>query len=414
MKVIRGNVEVSDTQSSQSPCDRNKEKRTSNKRNGKKVTSRRIILVGSAILILVTAALVECCGWKAEIFGCIDFIFLLFCELLVQIVQAKEKKYEKRCLDKSIDDRWTRQVDMIKRCWKTLWWSLSNSPVLLFLLLLGISLLAGSFMGMKHIYARSYYSVSQAIEMFIKYETKDEQMKIKEKKQKEDIANSSSGRKIWANQDNATKDVIENITVLDDELKEVVNLSTADREELFYLSGDYKINDWKNQKEINDTVLRRIRDEIRKERENIFDSTKSDEGAPQPVCDSTSQLSEMERTVETLEKKKYILEERGNIFSIYPKASLAKLIANDNQDIALIFYYGKGRKKTILYYYGQSIKYRHQTVSFKGMGDNGIKNRVNEIRKSYKDLEIIFAKKPKICYYAKKLRKAYQYVADQY
>lgn len=69
---------------------------------------------------------------------------------------------------------------------------------------------------------------------------------------------------------------------------------------------------------------------------------------------------------------------------------------------------------TVLYYYAQSIKYRHQIISFKDIGNSEIKRRVNEIKRSYEDIEYIFANDKECCYYARKIKGAYQYAADQY
>lgn len=401
---------MSDTQSSRSPKHRNKIKEVNNGRNRKKNTSRRIVLLVAILVVIFIAFFVEVFGLKTELFGYICAVFFLISQLLKQIVFAREKKRNVEIVEKSIgEDKWTNVIRMVRRFCHTFWRSLFHNSLIFFLLMLEISLVVGTYLGINHIYARSYY----AMKLFIDYDKQTTQLEIEEKKQKENIANSVSGEKVLANQDGTTKKLLSDITVSVDELQDVNNLSSADRNELFYLDGDYKISDWENTDEINKRVLQRIRDEIRKGRKNVFDSKEVDGGAPQPVCDRISKLSEKEKTVKTLEEKKSILEERDDIFIIYPKGSLCKLISNDYQDIALIFYFGAGNQDTILYYYGQSIKYRHQIISFKGLGNSGIKNRINELRNSYEDLEIIFAN-DKEGYYAKKLKEAYQYAANQY
>lgn len=410
---------MSDTQCSQSPKHRSKRKKVNNGRNRKKNTSRRIILVVAIFFAFLIAFLVEFCGFKTKSFGYINAVLLLILELVVQIVFIRENKCNMEIAEKSTGkDMWTNLISMVRRIYRTFWRSLFHNPLIFFLLLLEIVLVLGTFLGIKQIYARSYYSTKQAFQIFLNYEKQSTQKEIDDKRRKEEIINSDTGREVWEHQGEATKQVIHNILVLDNEMKEVSNLSLADLNELFYLDGDYKINDWENQEEINKMVLKRVKDKIRKEKKNVFDSTKRDEGAPPEICNRASQLSEMEKKIENLEQKKNILEERESIFNQYPKESLSRLIANDNQDIALIYYFGAGSKETVLYYYGQSIKYRHETISFKETGNIGIKRRVNELKESYNDLKIIFAKykvdKIDISYYAEKLETAYQYVADQY
>lgn len=405
-------MEVSDTQISQSPEHKNKSNKPKKLNNGRdrKNKSRRIVLIIGIFLILLIAFLVEFYDFETIFFKNYNRVFLFLSELIIHILFIKDKKNKVKSMKNHTDeDVWTNVIIVGKRVWKIFWYSLFHNALIFILLMIEISLFVGTFLGTKHIYSRTYY----ALKLFTHYEKQNTQEMIDVEMQKEDIANSDSGRKVLSHQDEATIKLLDNIRVSDNELNDVSNLSSADKNELFYLGGDYKINDWESEDEINNKVLQRVRDEIQKKRENVFDRKKNDEGAPQEICDRVSKLSEIEGKIVTLEEKKIILEEREDIFNMFPKGSLAKLIANDNQDIALILFFKAGNKKTVLYYYAQSIKYRHQIIRFKDIGNSEIKRRVNEIKRSYEDIEYIFSN-DKECYYARKLKSAYQYAADQY
>ncbi|MCH5264765.1 MAG: hypothetical protein J1F02_02620 [Lachnospiraceae bacterium] len=286
--------------------------------------------------------------------------------------------------------------------------------ILLFLVSIGVVMFLGIKAGNYKIYARTYYAVDDAIKAFVEYDPIEVKKNRDIEKKKTTYQNTEAVQSVLNNQRDEKKNLIERVTIQKVELEERNKLSENDRNELFYLSGKYRILNWNNQDEINKKVLLKVHDEIGKQEENVFDKKPKDGGAPQKLCDKISEISEKENSIKTFTEKKENLEERECAYSIYPKESLANLLANDYQDIALILYYNNGDSDSILYHYAQSIQYRHQVLGFAGLFNTGIKRKINFIEKSYKDLEIMYAQDTEINLYSKKLKKAYQFVADQY
>ena len=92
---------------------------------------------------------------------------------------VKENKCNMKIAEKSTGkDKWKNLISMVRRICCTFWRSLFYNPLIFLLLLLEITLVVGTFLGIKQIYARSYYSTKQAFQIFLNYEKQSTQKEI--------------------------------------------------------------------------------------------------------------------------------------------------------------------------------------------------------------------------------------------
>lgn len=389
-----------------------------NKIEEKKLSRRKVILA-AVLLSLIMAGFVEYFGITArEILGIlriISTIIYAIIQIVAPVLLGKQRRNSQSTMknDDHDMDKWTKIIHMVNRLFKDIKYVFCNSPHITLCIIIIISCCFGIYLGNKQIYARLHYAASEAATGFRDYDKPETKKKIENKKRESGMKETNDGKRIWEHLDENTKEQIRKTEASESEMNETNNLSQTDKEEIFYLAGKYAIENWEDQDDINRKVFCRVKDEIKRKRENVFDKEETKGGAPLDICNKISELSEEENHSITLEKMRDITEERENIFILYPKESLARLVANDYQSIALVFYYNTSDKNNVLYFYGLSIMYRHKTLGFRGIGSSAIKKRVNEIKSSYEDLELISSDK-KLHSYAQKLRIAYQYVADQY
>lgn len=159
-------MEVSDTQISQSPEHKNKPKKLNNGRDRKNKSKRIVLMIGIFLILLITF-LVEFYDFETRFIKYIDGVVFFCFELLVQILFMKDKKHKVKSMKNHTDeDVWTNVIIVGKRVCKIFWRSLFHNASVFILLMIGISLFVGTFLGTKHIYSRTYY----AIKLFVDYE----------------------------------------------------------------------------------------------------------------------------------------------------------------------------------------------------------------------------------------------------
>ena len=128
-------------------------------------------------------------------------------------------------------------------------------------------------------------------------------------------------------------------------------------------------------------------------------------------------ISEKEKNAEkeytNLNNKITDTNTRINYYENLPKATLAQLISNDYQLLALIaFYYGYS-SDVIIYYYAKSIEYALEYISFKEVADDTVKQKLLWIAARYDDIAFT-CKKTKEAKWASKLSIAYQSLSYEY
>lgn len=189
----------------------------------------------------------------------------------------------------------------------------------------------------------------------------------------------------------------------------IKNLSDADKSKIYFLD---EIEDWNNQDQINEIVKERVQGQSDKKMENKFDKPDEEGGAPSYVETEICNASQTEVGAKFTQRKE-ILRIRSNVYEVYPKYSLASLIANDNHAIALSLYYYGGNQATVEYYYGQAIIYNMEAISYAEVSSVTCKEMLTWISQRYRDIRYTCP----ACSNMDKLEKlaiAFQYASDKY
>lgn len=201
---------------------------------------------------------------------------------------------------------------------------------------------------------------------------------------------------------------ITNMKINQSELNLIYNLSEEECGIVFFLQGDYAIENWDDQDEINSKVLQLIDDARKAGFINKFDDF-----APQDKKDEIDKASKDEVSAEQFSIVKSINTTRSDIYTTYPKKSIANLIANGNQRLALILAYNGGQQATVLYYYSQSIIWEIEFLRYSDSANSTIKDHLTKIAQRYEDISLVCS----MCEeaeYAEKLQIAFEYAANQY
>lgn len=202
---------------------------------------------------------------------------------------------------------------------------------------------------------------------------------------------------------------VKNIIVTKDDRNREMNLSTSDYNDIFHLEGEFRIEDWNDQETIDAIILQEVQDEIRLKKENKFD-----EEAPGGLRSDVNAASEKEKKEHTFSERTEIMGTRAGAYGLYPKSSLAKLVSNDNQALALSLVLIGGKKQTEMYYYGESIIWGREYLGFADVSAGSVKEKLNWIAERYKDIMSICSESDIEYMYADRLMKAYQHAANEF
>ena len=184
----------------------------------------------------------------------------------------------------------------------------------------------------------------------------------------------------------------------------VLELSEEERNEVFFLSGEYQINDWDDQEEINRQVQRKVNDLIKQQRENAFDS---EDGAPETLRTEVVQASRDDETATELKKKKEIIAIRNSAYQAYPKCSLAKLISETYNGFGLAYHWQCGNEQTAEYYFAQAIPWLFECLTFEENSEDIIRNLLNNIEQRYNDIAYVCSSDRAEKLYSQKLGEAF-------
>ncbi len=199
------------------------------------------------------------------------------------------------------------------------------------------------------------------------------------------------------------------IVMTEDDRTRELNLSSEDYSDIFHLSGEYQIENWDNQEEVNAAVLRKIQDGTGLKKNNEFD-----ENAPEWLQHDVDEASRKEAERHTFSERVEILGTRTGAYGVYPKSSLAKLASNDNQALALALVLIGGKKQTEMYYYGEAIIWGLEYLKFMDVSTSSVKEKVNWIAKRYKDIQFIYSETDQEYRYSEKLAIAYENAANAF
>lgn len=221
------------------------------------------------------------------------------------------------------------------------------------------------------------------------------------------------------NYDPESEDII--VTEFDRNLE--LNLPESHYNDIFHLEGEFTVEDWNDQEAIDEVVLAMVRDENSQQKENKFDENEieddnKDEDDNNNVLSElrsrVSAASENEKKENTFSGRIEIMETRMDAYDSDPKSSLAKLVSNDNQALALALVQNDGKKQTEMYFYGESILWGREYIGFADVSASSVKEKLNWIAERYKDIRFICSEEDPEYIYADRLMKAYQHAANEF
>lgn len=176
------------------------------------------------------------------------------------------------------------------------------------------------------------------------------------------------------------------LIISESEKELVYTLSEEEYTELFFLNGEYQIVDWSNNDLIYEQVKYWINDLKAEEQENIFDS---ENGAPESLKTDINDANEKDENATELKAKKDIIALRNNAYQLYPKYSLANLIAESYNGIGLAYYWQCQNREQAKYYFGQAILWHYKSLTFKDNSPDTNRDILNSIKQRYKDIVFV-------------------------
>lgn len=182
---------------------------------------------------------------------------------------------------------------------------------------------------------------------------------------------------------------------------------------LVFFCGEYSIKGLEDQWQIDNIVWAMVEELDSHDLENVFDKPFDQGGAPQIVRNQISNLSDNEKYAKSFEEVNEILDYREYIKKIYPKKSLAQLVANGYEYLGNICYKNNNNTTTIIYHYGQSIINNLECLEFAENSDKTIKEKLTDIVRIYKSIAFTCRNREEAII-SIKLAVAFQHAADQY
>lgn len=155
-----------------------------------------------------------------------------------------------------------------------------------------------------------------------------------------------------------------------------------------------------------------VRDFTAYSRTNQFDS--ETDGAPQSLKNEVDEASKVDQNITALQEKKYIISIRDNAYHQFPKYSFARLLSEDYNACALALYWQDGKETTVRHYYGQSVSWLLEALTFSAVSDAVRKDLLTSICQRYKDIAYTASGNKIEQQYAQKLAVAFENVAGGY
>lgn len=229
-----------------------------------------------------------------------------------------------------------------------------------------------------------------------------------------DMGNSDRGdERVLAGGNEILIDLLINMEITADEKEQELFLSLYDYNAIFFQDNFHELSDQDSQEKFDEVVKEFVNYLLEKENENLFDKPEEAGGAPENVRRDISEASEKEEQAHSFREVVKILEVRQSIYILYPKKSLANLISNGYHKLAYMLYVNQGNRNSMVYYYGQSILYDFEYLSFAGNDGKQIRERLLKIAQRYRDIAYVY---PDYAAFgiAEKLAIAFENAAAQY
>lgn len=157
-------------------------------------------------------------------------------------------------------------------------------------------------------------------------------------------------------------------------------LSGEKYDQVYFQTPEYLIENWSNQDEVTDTVVRLVGELRALAAPNVFD-TQAPYTLEQEVFHANTSYDQMTSSIQ--------LDETIDIHLRaweYPKYDIAKLLAYEYQKYALEYDKVDGPFETIEYYCGLSILWAHQAITFASATDDQVKTFLFYISYRYHDI----------------------------
>lgn len=177
---------------------------------------------------------------------------------------------------------------------------------------------------------------------------------------------------------------------------------------LFYLNGDYVIEDWEDDAKIVGKVEEHVEALIREARNDLFSADTDWE-----VQRDVDKASQNEKVMQTSGDLDEVITQRRLIFAEHPFGEMAKLIAENYNGYGLAYHKIGGRMNTREYYWCTSIYWYQQVLTFSSSADM-ISSILQRIGTRYNDLAFIYPDGSEEELRATKLGEAYLSLARSY
>lgn len=308
---------------------------------------------------------------------------------------------------------------------KKLWKGIRKNDKVFALSIICLGCVIGGVIGKFEVVSKTVFSAEAFGKAWISYESKkievnddgevgeeppqmNESTEVKQSEEPND-SDGSSDIAAFIEKSDYDVDDLRQIEISDSELNHIADLSSEDYEFVFFTGEEYIIEDWENQEEIDDAVLRMIKDLRREKKVNLFD-----EGiAPQDVQNEIKYASDDEKKAKSFMEIERIQQVRADVYRDYPKKSIANLIANSEQLKALVLYYYHGRQQSILYHYGKSILWESEYLKYEDALNDEVSKHLSKIAQRYGDVAFT-CKDCTESIRASKLQTAYENAAEWY
>ena len=369
--------------------------------------------------------LLDCISWESLILSLPAYVILFIDVIISAVKNDNYSNYDR-------NDFYERVISAYKSI-KDAWHSKPVIEVFVIFLTVGIIVVFGS---KYQIYARAEHAVREFFEYDKETDTKSKNYQDATWDLETSISTFTDEEKVnnitedFAVEDSpyifTEEEIIKrfgsenyltarNIIVTEYDRNREENLSESDYNDTFLLEGEFKVDDWSNQEDINKVVSQMIQYECGLQKKNKFDENEdTDDDVLIKLKDEVSAASIREEGEHTFSERIEIIETRKRAYVQYPKGSLAKLLSNDNQALALALVLSGGKKQTEMYYYGKSIIWGREYICFAEVSPESVKAKLNWIAGRYKDIQFICSEEDPEYEYAGKLAIAYQYAADNF
>lgn len=177
---------------------------------------------------------------------------------------------------------------------------------------------------------------------------------------------------------------------------------------LFYLDGDYAIEDWEDDAKIAEKVEEHVEALIGEARNDLFSADTDWE-----IQRDVDKARQNEETMQTSRDLDEVIAQRRLIFSNHPFGEMAKLIAENYNGYGLAYHRIGGRMNTREYYWCTSIYWFQQVLTFSSSAGI-VPDILRRIGGRYKDLAYIYPDGSEEEVRATKLSEAYSSLARSY